>query len=200
MFTSVAASVLLGEPFEKLDFIGLSLCLVGVTLLSKPTWLVGVDNSLHLTAEEAYKRTIGVSAAILGEIMASLAYLTVRKLGTKVHFLNHVTYLGICSSIFSFAMSVKLDQLVPLGFTKSTFILLTIGITACTGQCLLNSGLQIAPMGPGSLMRNLDVVFAFIFGITIFHEIPDFYSIAGALLIVGCALSIGLRKILRSKA
>ncbi len=36
--------------------------------------------------------------------------------------------------------------------------------------------LQMAPAGPGTLMRMNDVVFAFLFGIFILHEYPDAFT------------------------
>lgn len=52
----------------------------------------------------------------------------------------------------------------------------------------------MAPAGPGTLMRMNDIVFAFAFGILLFHEIPPISSILGATLIVGCTTALGLHK------
>lgn len=42
----------------------------------------------------------------------------------------------------------------------------------------------MAPTGPVTLIRTTDVVFAFLFGIVIFKEIPGFYTMVGSILIV----------------
>lgn len=55
--------------------------------------------------------------------------------------------------------------------------------------------LQMAPAGPGTLMRMNDVVFAFLFGIFILHEYPDIYSISGASIIVLMTSAMGIHKI-----
>ena len=59
--------------------------------------------------------------------------------------------------------------------------------------------LQLAPAGPGTLMRMNDVVFAFIFGIFILHEYPDIFSVTGTIIIVTMTTAIGLRKWLNAK-
>jgi drug/metabolite transporter (DMT)-like permease len=202
MFTSIFAAIFLGESFGGLDFIAAFLCLVGVTLCSKPSFLIesGIPTLLEVVSGSTWSRAAGSGAALTGAVLSALAYVTVRKLGRSVHFLLHVTYFGMASSIFSLTMAYSQNQLVPVRFDKGGLVLVFIGLSACVGQCLLNSGLQLAPAGPGTLMRNLDVAFAFFYGITIFNEIPDFYSISGAILIVGCAVIMGLRKYFASRS
>jgi drug/metabolite transporter (DMT)-like permease len=39
-----------------------------------------------------------------------------------------------------------------------------------------------------------DIVFAFLFGILLFHEIPSLSSVLGATFIVGCTTALGLHK------
>lgn len=43
----------------------------------------------------------------------------------------------------------------------------------------------MAPTGPVTLARTTDVVFAFLFGMIIFKEIPGFYTLLGSSLVVG---------------
>ncbi|KAJ2066986.1 hypothetical protein GGI16_009707, partial [Coemansia sp. S142-1] len=73
-------------------------------------------------------------------------------------------------------------------------LMMAVGVFAFMGQVMLNRGLQLAPTGPATLMRNLDVVFAFILGITLFGEIPNWPGILGALVIISCTVAMGLHK------
>ncbi|KAG0310267.1 hypothetical protein BGZ99_000550, partial [Dissophora globulifera] len=52
----------------------------------------------------------------------------------------------------------------------------------------------LAPLGPGTLMRMNDIVFAFIFQITIQHQRPDLFSFLGATLVMACTAGMGLNK------
>lgn len=47
-------------------------------------------------------------------------------------------------------------------------------------------------MGPMTLMRTSDVVFAFVFGVAFFKEIPNFYTMIGSLLVVGMTTAMNL--------
>lgn len=44
-------------------------------------------------------------------------------------------------------------------------------------------------------MRNLEVVFTFIIGIAILGEVPSWNSIIGAIIIVGCRVGMGIKKL-----
>ena len=63
----------------------------------------------------------------------------------------------------------------------------------CIMHLYLNR-LQLSPLGPGTLMRMNDIVFAFIFQITIQHEHPDLTSYIGASLVMSCTAGMGLNK------
>ncbi|KAJ2090163.1 hypothetical protein GGI16_006151, partial [Coemansia sp. S142-1] len=93
----------------------------------------------------------------------------------------HVVYFGALSFVGS-AIMMFLVQVPRMPSTGSEWLLMTaVGVFAFIGQVMLNRGLQLAPTGPATLMRNLDVVFAFILGITLFGEIPNWPGILGAL-------------------
>ena len=57
----------------------------------------------------------------------------------------------------------------------------------------------MAPAGKGTIMRNADVVFAFILGMIVLDEYPDPWKVAGALLIVGATTALGVNKWLASR-
>ncbi|KAJ1952021.1 hypothetical protein GGI12_006350, partial [Dipsacomyces acuminosporus] len=106
----------------------------------------------------------------------------------------HVVYFGFLSLVgSSIAMFLLQSPRLPRTLYEWT-VMGMVGTFASLGQVLLNRGLQLAPAGPGTLMRNLDVVFAFLFGITLFDEVPDWISVGGAVVIVGCTISMGLHK------
>lgn len=49
-------------------------------------------------------------------------------------------------------------------------------------------------MGPVTLIRTSDVIFAFIFGVAFFKEIPSFYTMVGSLLVVGMTTAMSLHR------
>eukprot|EP00873_Tetraselmis_striata_P034688 jgi/Tetstr1/454952/TSEL_041813.t1 len=78
-------------------------------------------------------------------------------------------------------------------------VLLGVGVMAFLGQCCLNSGLQLAPAGPGTVMRNLDVVFAYVYQVTLLHDPANPLSVVGAALVVSSAVLLGVAKCASSR-
>ncbi|KAI8149951.1 hypothetical protein BJV82DRAFT_4949 [Fennellomyces sp. T-0311] len=198
IFTALLAALVLGEPFGWFEGICAALCMVGATLVSKPEFLFG-GNDATPDDTTSTGRMFAVFCALLGAMMSAFAYITVRKVGKGAHFLVHTVYFGLVSLVVSVpALFMFQEFVVPRGWYEY-FMLFTTGTTAFIGQCLLNKGLQLAPAGPGTLMRMNDVVFAFIFGIFILHEYPDIFSVTGTIIIVTMTTAIGLRKWLNAK-
>ncbi|KAJ3182172.1 hypothetical protein HDU85_003214 [Gaertneriomyces sp. JEL0708] len=186
-FTAVLAHLTLGEPLTVPDVTASFLCIVGVVLVSRPTFL--------FPPHEAHgdSHTTAALAALAGAFMSAIAYCVVRKVGGRCHFMVHVTYFGVMSTLFS-AIGVYCLESLRWWTLRETITMLGVGVTAFVAQCCLNKGLQLAHAGPASVMRNLDIVFAFIAGVLIFDELPTSTSMLGASLILACTVGLGLFK------
>ncbi|KAI9144849.1 hypothetical protein BKA69DRAFT_1108808 [Paraphysoderma sedebokerense] len=212
-FTTLFAYLALGEPITVLDIICTVLCLGGVILVGRPSFLFPHPSdsepgsqsfeSVHLSdlsnpsATPQNQRVLATFAAFFAAIMSAIAYVLVRKAGRhRAHYFHHVTYFGLMSTILSAIVlfTVESPRLPTSAFDIG--ILLSVGLTAYIGQIMLNKGLQLSPAGPGVLMRNLDVVFAFIFGVLLFKEVPRWTSIVGGAVIVGCAIVNGVNRLI----
>ena len=75
MITAVAAAVLLGEAWGKLDALGSLLCMLGVMLISKPGFVM---TAFGFPAEPIPMN--GLIGAVLAAVMSSAVYLLVRVL------------------------------------------------------------------------------------------------------------------------
>jgi drug/metabolite transporter (DMT)-like permease len=73
-------------------------------------------------------------------------------------------------------------------------VLLGIGVATQLGQMALTNGLRLERAGPATATAYLQIVFAGIWGILFFAEIPDWGTLAGAALIVGSTLALARRK------
>ncbi|KAI9288043.1 hypothetical protein BC943DRAFT_317668 [Umbelopsis sp. AD052] len=194
IFTAILASVALGEKFTLFDGICATLTFGGVVLVSRPEFLFGSEDGSSKPEDDESQRIFAIICAVMGAMLSAVAYVTVRKVGKGAHFMVHVVYFGAISTVLSPLGIFGLQKFVIPETWKDYLVLLLVGIFAFLGQCLLNQGLQMAPAGPGTLMRMNDIVFAFAFGILLFHEIPPISSILGATLIVGCTTALGLHK------
>ncbi|KAK9765444.1 hypothetical protein K7432_006227 [Basidiobolus ranarum] len=191
IFTAILARIVLKESFGVLDMVASFSSLLGVGLVAKPEFIFGEDPTKNIDTQT---RLMGVVAALIGASMSAIAYITVRKMGRGVPPLVHVVYFGAVSTIFSlFGTFIFEKPSLPDNSTQWMYLMM-IGLTAFAGQVMLTKGLQLSPAGPGTLMRNLDVIFAFTFGVFIFHETPNRFTILGAVLIIGSTIVVGLHK------
>ncbi|KAI1315096.1 hypothetical protein EDD11_001286 [Mortierella claussenii] len=218
VFTAILARIVLKEAFGPLDALASAVSLVGVVLVAQPSVLFRHDQPkvpgggegqeeelmtsslgwmlLQRQQEEDHRRLFGAMAAICGAMCSAVAYVIVRKIGKQgAHSMQHVTYFGAVSCVISMLGLYTLQggYVAPHGALMWTGVV-SLGVAAFVGQILLNSGLQLAPLGPGTLMRMNDIVFAFIFQIAVQHEQPDTFSFIGASLVMICTGGMGLNK------
>ncbi|KAJ2813653.1 hypothetical protein H4S07_000523 [Coemansia furcata] len=178
VFSALFASWMLGEPYGAFDRGASVICLLGIVMVVRPEGQMGW----------------GAVAALAGAMSGALAYCVVRRVGRGVHSMVHVVYFGALSFVGSLVM-MFLVQVPKVPATPEEWLLMAmVGVFAFAGQALLNRGLQLAPTGPATLMRNLDVVFAFVLGIALFDEIPRWTGVLGALVIVSCTVAMGMHK------
>ncbi|ORX43074.1 hypothetical protein DM01DRAFT_1350092 [Hesseltinella vesiculosa] len=191
VFTAILASIVLHEPFTLFDMGCACVSFVGIIFVSKPNFIFGGQDGSNASG---WDRLFAILCALIGAVMSAFAYVTVRRIGKGAHFMVHVVYFGIISTFISALGLFLWQDYVPPSDKNDYVGLVLVGVAAFIGQCLLNKGLQLAPAGKATLCRNVDVVFAFLFGILILGEYPDAYSITGATLIAGATTTLGLHK------
>ncbi|KAI8147184.1 hypothetical protein BJV82DRAFT_598093 [Fennellomyces sp. T-0311] len=99
MFAAVFASVFLKEPFGRFKRGCALLCLTGVVLVAKPSFLF--DERQGGQEEGDSIRIIAIFATLMAAVLSAVAYVTVRKVGQQAHFLNHTLSFGALSAILS---------------------------------------------------------------------------------------------------
>ncbi|KAJ1849003.1 hypothetical protein LPJ73_003832 [Coemansia sp. RSA 2703] len=190
VFSALFASLLLHEPYDFFDRLLSALGLSGIVLVVRPRVLFGGNGGGTDGGQVAW----GTAAALVGAMSGALAYCAVRKAGSSVHAMVHVVWFGVLSLLgSSLALYVTGGARWPSG-SYEWCVAGLLGLSAFMGQALLNRGLQLVPAGPGMLVRNLDVVFAFAFGVLVFGEQTGLLPVVGALVIVLSTVAMGVRK------
>ena len=201
IFTAILAYYVLEEPMGVTEIVAGSACLLGVVLVARPPFLFPHEaKDPNADESDALTHTLGVITALVGATMSAVAYVSVRKItkmSNEVHTMVHVFYFGLVSSIFSpIAMFIFQRPVVPVTGMQ-WLVLLGVGGFAFIGQILLNRGLQLAPAGPGTVMRNLDIVFAFFFDLLLLHRHLEWTSYVGACIILISTVSMGVIRWIR---
>ena len=181
VLTALFAALFLGERLGIREVGGALLSFAGICLIAQPTFLFETGGgSLNL---------IYVGVTILGAVFAAAGYATVRALRTTEHPTVVVFYLPLVATIGSIPTIGLVDMRWPTPYEW----LLLVGGVAVTGQLalvLLTEGLNRVRAGRGMPITYLQIVFAAVWGVVFFGEVPDLLTIVGAVLVVGGTLVV----------
>lgn len=178
VFTAILAGILLGERMGRREVACVLLSLGGVLLVTHPAVLFGGAARLN---------PWHVGIALAGALSAASAYTTIRALKDE-HPLVVVFYLPV----------MTIPTIVPLlaGATPrwptplEWLLLVGVGATTQVAQIYMTRGLQMERAGRATAVGYLQIVFAAAWGVLFFGEVPDAWSVAGAVLIVGSTLGL----------
>ena len=186
VFVCIFAKIFLKESCGLYHVITLTITLLGIGFTSK--LFINFNNSYQSL------NLLGLLAAFGATLIGSATYVIVRKLKDVHHsvLIFNFAWVALCESVIinSFVGNFKLPScgFGPWGLTL-------LGILSFYGQFFLTIALKNEEAGLVSLIRgSAELAFAFIFQIVIFKEIPDQYSIIGAVLVTFSVILTGLRK------
>ncbi|KAG7492783.1 hypothetical protein MATL_G00017860 [Megalops atlanticus] len=192
VFTAVLAWIFLKEKCTIWDFVFTIFTLTGVILIARPPFLFGSRVS---GIEGDYQNHIkGTIAAFMGAVGAACTFVVLRKMGKSVHYYLSVWYYAVIGFIeYVITMFVIDEWTVPYcGWDR--WILMLIGVLGIAGQTFLTKALQLEKAGPVALMRTMDVLLAFIFQFLFLSRTPTWWSLGGALCVIGSTTGVALRK------
>ncbi len=170
-FAIIASYIILKEKPTKLDWTSLTIAFLGSLFIIKPT------NNLSLLPS---------LIALYGGLGAGAAYTFVRKMGQQnVKGVAIVFYFSLFCTLLTLPYTIL--QWQPL--TIQQFLcLLGSGIAAAIGQFNVTTAYQSAKAKDISIFDYTQVLFAAIYGLVLFQEIPDHYSLIGYAIILSSAI------------
>ncbi|OLP76634.1 putative transport protein [Symbiodinium microadriaticum] len=182
VITAVAAALLLGEAWGRLDALGSVLCMVGVVLISKPSFVM-----TFFGAEPKPMNLNGLLGAAIAAVMSSVVYLLVRVL-KGVHPIVFVNYFAAAGIVLGPILSIAAGETWSWHTRKDWPLLVLLAIFSIVGQALMNLGLTLETAAKATAMNYSQVVFAFIFQTALLHEATDPLSVAGSVMIAAWGL------------
>ena len=177
VFATLLAAVILKEHLRAPEIICLVASLVGVLFIAHPAFLFG------MVAEPANPLHLGI--ALVGALCSGSAYALVRKMRTTEHSLVIVFYLPLLSVPISLPFALAEWQR-PSPWEWA--MLLGVGITTQLAQVNMTRGLQLERTARATTTGYLQVAFAVIWGAVLLGEIPDAWTLVGAVTIIGSTL------------
>lgn len=171
-FAILMSIFILKEKPSRIEWLSVLLAFIGAAFVAKPS--AGIASFPALIA-------------ILGGFTAGTAYTYVRKLGLEgergpvvVMFFSAFSTLVLLPNLLLHYHPMTMKQLIFLIFA---------GMSAAGGQLSITTAYQNAPARDISVFDYSQVVYAAIFGLILFGEIPDVWSIAGYIIIIGTAFA-----------
>lgn len=185
--TVVLAWVLRGEPLGIRGASGCMLSLTGVVLLSHPPFLFGG------TQQWSHTRIVGTVTGVIGAVFCAAGFVSIRYIGKA----ESALVIALWYHMATVAMST-----VPLiaGFptpaiwpsVTDNLLLVGVAVTSFVGQVLLTRGFQLETAARASAVNFTQVVYSYLFGITIFGDTISPLGICGSLLVALGAMLVNL--------
>ncbi len=174
VFVAIGAAIFLKEKLNPKVLFAAIVSFLGVVMIAKPSFLFPSNAIQNAETNVAW-------IAFAGALFAAAAYVTVRKLGESEEPIVIVFWFPLISLplLLPFAVATKfIPNLWEL------FILLVIGVLAQIAQVRMTQGLKMERAAKAISITYLQVVFAFLWGLLFFSEVPSLTTIVGAVVIV----------------
>ena len=172
-FFAILLSIpLLKEKPSKLDIVATIIAFIGALFIIRPT-----GSNMQL---------VPALIGLYGGFGAGTAYVFVRRAGGKG---AKTPVIVICFSLFSCLLTLPflIVGFVPMT-PKQWLIMIMAGASAAVGQFSITTAYKFAPAKKLSVFDYLQVLFAALWGIIFFQEIPVPLSIIGYVIIIGVAV------------
>ncbi|XP_072934596.1 solute carrier family 35 member G1 [Epargyreus clarus] len=190
VFVALFARVFLNEPCGIWNTISIILTLVGVVLITHPPFLFEEPKPDANTDINVLR---GAMAAFVSTIFGANAYVLLRLL-KGLHFSVIMTNFGAIAILQTFFFCFVFGLLCMPNCGADRFLVVCLALFSYLGQILLTMSLQMEQAGPVAIARSADIVFAFLWQVMFFNEVPNKYSVLGAILVMCSVLLVGLRK------
>lgn len=182
---AIFAKIFLKEPCGLFHYFTLFLTMLGVLMVTRPPFLFGQSTTQY--------SFLGPLAALLSTIFAAIVYILLRAL-KNLHFSVIMVCFATYSILQTSSMAWATGKLCWPKCGTERLLVVALGIFSFSGQMLLTIAAQLEEAGLVAIARTVDVVFAFMWQIIFFNEIPNIFSIIGAVLVTSSVVLIGLRK------
>lgn len=187
LLVALAAPFFLGEKMRVIEAFAVSIGLLGVVFVSRPTSLFG-EGAVGGAALDP----LGLTIAITGACISSVVYLVIRRLRTTEHPLVVVLQAPLLTVPLTLPF-VWSSWVWPTPF--EWLVLLGVGIATQIGQVNMTKALHLEPAARATAVSYVQVLFAIGFGIVLFAEIPTPFTMLGAF-----AIAMGTALVLKSRA
>jgi len=192
-FTVFLAIPFLGERLNIKKVIAVVLSTVGAVCIAQPKFLFGNSEWRKPTVSTRDCLEMGYASAFFGSFSGACVLIIIRNLGNDVHTIHLIFSWFVFTSIGSLLLYfIDEDWVFPEG--EECLDMLLMILFGSAAHYTMNYAARLCHAGAGSIMRSTDVVWAYLWQITIFNVSPDILAIVGAILVFTSGMIIALSK------
>lgn len=182
VITFLFAHVALKESFSKFHVCASVLAIFGCYFIACPD-----PTHSSLESNISYNQRMSGSLYVgVATLCVAISCTFLRSIGTKIHFLTPVLLVGVCTTLLAIALGGEFNPFnaLPAMSRGGVIAVCLSGVSSFLAQCFFGKGVQHCRVGPGLLIRNIDVPIVYGAGILILNEIPSAMQVVGAMLIL----------------
>jgi drug/metabolite transporter (DMT)-like permease len=184
----------LGESVSITEGLAAVCSFIGAALVARsPGSAAG--GALVTASDPRRSHTLGVAAALLAALASAISITVVRRLHTSVHFFFNVFSVGVCGTVLATLVILagkSFSRPVRIGLATKPVpaaLLVLRGSFGFAGQCALSKSLQHC-RAVSVILRNINVVLAYLLGVLFLDEIPSAAGCLGAAMVLAAAIAV----------
>ncbi|CAG7698834.1 unnamed protein product [Allacma fusca] len=186
VFVGLLSHFMLREKFGVVPIFTALLTVLGIGVITRPPILSGA-------AEFDTNNLIGAGMALGCMFFATFTYVILRWL-RNVHY-GLVTFCYGFYSVIECSICALIIGVLEFPHTgMDWFLACTLAALAFAGQSFFTQALKYEEAGPVSLIRTSEVIFTFLWQMIFLNQLPDIFSIVGALTIIFGVVVTTVRK------
>lgn len=180
VLTSIAAALILGEAWARLDALGTGMCLIGVLLISQPPFLM---NLCGVEASTQLQPLPGLVSAFVASLFATVVYLSIRVV-KGISPAVWVNALAVVSLLLAPVMGLLVfEEIWSWPSMGELAMLVLMAALAYCGETLMAIGLTLETAAKATSMNYVQVALSFVFQTVGLHQPSNGLKIVGAVLI-----------------
>ncbi|RWS02586.1 solute carrier family 35 member G1-like protein [Dinothrombium tinctorium] len=189
------ARVFLSEPFGLFQIFTILASISGTILISRPTFLFPSDDSSSISVSH---RINGALISILSAFTTALSFILVKKQPKTPASVITFWYSVFVVVVGIIYIGISKDFVVPKD-SKSYILLFLVGFCGTFGQLFLAMSLKLEEASVVAVAYTIDIVFAYIFQVSLINEKLTLLSLIGALIICLSIVASAVRKLIVEK-
>lgn len=166
IFVALLSVLFLNEKIKFIQWVCFGISFFGVIMVK------GFDATVDF---------FGLGIILFSSLTSAITYILISKIGTKDHYMVIINYFMLTATLVGALGSIyqwKTPQLMEW------FYFILLGVFGLIAQILMTQAFQIGPAYKIAPYKFVEVIFSLAFGVLVFLDVYNFFSILGMILII----------------